>query len=144
MVEQIFIVGLIFGAARIFGGLLCGYLSYLAIKSIAFAGRDASAIESDDPFDFIGAFRKSVIAVLIAIIAWVVYIALLVADTAYLRPKTEMPSQYKGQAAFEQTLEERRVDVIPPAEFDSNMKDRRGDLDTVVERFDALPDAEHE
>ena len=59
MVEQIFIVGLIFGAARIFGGLLCGYLSYLAIKSIAFAGRDASAIESDDPFDFIGAFRTS-------------------------------------------------------------------------------------
>jgi hypothetical protein len=35
----------------------------------------------------------------------------------------------------------KKANEIPPAQFDSNLKDMQDEVDTIRERFDALPDA---
>lgn len=143
MTDQVFIIGLLFGIARGAIGLACGFATYRLFKRAA--SIDVEALEVEAGGDGIQmafkAFERLAPRAIMVIIAWLGFIALLVADPIFLRPKTQMPATYKGEAEVQLYLQQREVDEIPPAQFDSNLKDMQDEVDTIRERFDALPDA---
>lgn len=134
--DQVALIGTLFLSIKVVLGFFCLFLIFLVFKR-GVALLNATYEEAPTALEFVEKMAWPVIRCAVFIFIFSQFVQ---HEATFMRPKTQMPTQYQGTAERYQEQEARRVEVIEPAESTQDRSEDREAIDAIRQSFEDQDD----